>query len=79
VLVNEREVLAIREEGLTARIWGLETAVTDSLRDLLRKGRFREMEWKSRLSSAALDVAEVIKELAKRNMEMRMTFNWSRW
>ncbi|RPB03639.1 hypothetical protein L873DRAFT_1730541 [Choiromyces venosus 120613-1] len=48
-LISEREAFASREESLTARIWGLETAVTDSLRDLLRERRAREeIEWKSR-------------------------------
>ncbi|CAZ82781.1 unnamed protein product [Tuber melanosporum] len=48
-LISEREAFATREESLTARIWGLETAVTDSLRDLLRERRAREeIEWKSR-------------------------------
>lgn len=45
-LFTEREGFAVREAGLTARIWGLETAVTDSLRDLLRERRVREeVEW----------------------------------
>lgn len=45
-LDSEREGFAVREAGLTARIWGLETAVTDSLRDLLRERRVREeVEW----------------------------------
>lgn len=45
-LFTEREGFAVREAGLTARVWGLETAVTDSLRDLLRERRVREeVEW----------------------------------
>lgn len=45
-LFTEREGFAVREAGLTTRVWGLETAVTDSLRDLLRERRVREeVEW----------------------------------
>ena len=47
-LISEREAFTTREESLTARIWGLETTVTDSLKDLLRERRAREeIEWKS--------------------------------
>lgn len=48
LLAREREGFATREADLTTRIFGLETAVTDSLRDLLQERRFREqIEWQA--------------------------------
>ncbi|KAH0602564.1 uncharacterized protein H6S33_008645 [Morchella sextelata] len=45
-LISDREGFSRREAGLTARVWGLEQAVTDSLRDLLQERRLREeVEW----------------------------------
>lgn len=47
MLVGEREAFAERETGLTRRLWGLESAVKESVGDLLRERRVREeLEWR---------------------------------
>jgi len=59
-LISEREAFATREESLTARIWGLETAVADSLKDLLRERRAREeIEWKSQSRTNSVVLAGI--------------------
>ncbi|RPB09299.1 hypothetical protein P167DRAFT_308258 [Morchella conica CCBAS932] len=66
-LISDREGFSRREAGLTARVWGLEQAVTDSLRDLLQERRLREEEEMLRSMEA------VTVELEMRNEEMKQT------